>query len=185
MRALFLEGHAGQVAAGSDGLESLDAGDVGGAGQFLGEFVFVGGVAGDEAEEEVAAAADHVAFADFGPFADVLLEGAEDGFLLGFEADDGEEGDFPAEAGRVCVGVVASDDAGFFEAAHAAEAGWGGDFGAAGEFDVGHAAVDLQLGEDAAVDGVELWGFGGAELHGDGSSCKPWSLPRWTQEYYA
>ena len=122
----------------------------------LGELVFVGGVARDEPEQEVAAAADHVALADFGPGGDQLFEGGEDGIFLAVQADDGEEGDLPAQRLRIGVGMIAADNAGFLQAADAAQAGRGGDAGAAGELDVGHAAVGLQFGEDPAVDSVQF-----------------------------
>ena len=52
--------------------------------------------------------------------------------------------------------MIALDEAGLFQRAHPPQAWRRGDLGAAGEFDIGDAAVGLQFGEDAQVDGIEL-----------------------------
>jgi hypothetical protein len=67
-----------------------------------------------------------------------------------------EDGDVVAERGCSELGVVARDDAGLLERANPAQAGWRRDAGAAGELDVGHAAVVLQVAQDPPVDLVEL-----------------------------
>ena len=54
------------------------------------------GVAGNQLQQKIAATADHVALAHLGPGADVLLERGQHGFFLAVQADDREEGDFPA-----------------------------------------------------------------------------------------
>jgi hypothetical protein len=51
--------------------------------------------------------------------------------------------------------MVAADQASLFEAADTTQAGGGRDAGAAGEFDVGHAPVGLEFGQDPPVDGIE------------------------------
>ena len=116
----------------------------------------MGGVAGDKAEDEVAAAADHVALAQFGPVGDRGFELGEHAGGLALQADQGEEGDRPADERGLEDGAVAADDALLLEAADAAQAGRGGNADAAGELDIGHAAVRLQLAQDAAVGSVQF-----------------------------
>jgi hypothetical protein len=52
--------------------------------------------------------------------------------------------------------VVAADIARLLQRAHPAQAGRGRYADAAGQLDIGHAAVVLQFGEDLAVDWIEL-----------------------------
>ena len=150
-----LERHASLGAAGPDRLQRLHPGDMRRFGQPPRHLVLVQGVARDQPQQEVAATPDHVAFTDLGPAADQTLERRQHGLLLALQPDDGEEGDLPAELLRVCVRMIAAHDAGFLKAAHSAQARWGGDPRAAGEFDVRHAPVGLKLGQDAPVNLVE------------------------------
>ena len=113
------------------------------------------GVARHQLQQEITAAANHVTFAHFRPASHQRLEGGKDGLLLAVQADDGEEGDLPAQLLRVGVGLVAADDARLFQPAHPAQARRGGDAGAARQFNVGDPAIRLQLEQNAAVDGVQ------------------------------
>ena len=61
------------------------------------------------------------------------------------------------------MGAVAGDVAGLFEPLHADQARAGRQAHGVGQIDVGHAAVLLQLRQDAQVQAVELEGFS----HGD------------------
>jgi hypothetical protein len=53
--------------------------------------------------------------------------------------------------------VIAADETGRFEGAHATQAGRRRDADAPRQRDIGHAPVRLQELQDAAVDTVELW----------------------------
>src|SRR3546814_2218949 len=75
---------------------------------------------------------------------------------ISVQPDHGKHGDAVAELLRVEFGMVAADIAGLFEGAGPPQAGRGGDADPLGEFDIGHAPVGLQVGEDLAVDQVEL-----------------------------
>ena len=66
-----------------------------------GQRVLMRRVARHQAQQEIAAAADHVALAHLRPVADHALEGGEHRLLLAFQPDQGEEGDLPAERRRV------------------------------------------------------------------------------------
>src|SRR5690348_5401378 len=68
----------------------------------------------------------------------------------------GKDGDAETEQFRIDVGVISPDESGFLERAHAPEAGRRRDAGALGEIDIGHAAIGLQVTQDASIDLVEL-----------------------------
>jgi len=53
--------------------------------------------------------------------------------------------------------MIAADDAGLFEGAHAAQAWRGRDLDAADELDIGHAPLRQQMPQYATVDTVELY----------------------------
>jgi hypothetical protein len=93
----------------------------------------VRGIAGHQLQQEIAAAADHVTLAHLGPGGDELFEGGEHGLALALQANDGEEGDLPAEAVRIGIGMVATDDAGLLQPADAAQARGRGNPGTAGQ----------------------------------------------------
>src|SRR3546814_17879371 len=57
---------------------------------------------------------------------------------------------------RIEVGVIAADEAGLLEGAHPAQAGRRRNAGVRGQFDIGHAAVRLQIVQDPPVDPVHL-----------------------------
>ncbi len=177
-----------QVAAGADRLQRLQPADVRHLGQAAGELVLLRGVARHQAQQEVAAAADHVALAHLRPVRHLRLEASQHRLLLAVEPDQGEERDRPAQRLRIGVAMVAADDAELLEPAHAAQAGRRRDAGAAGQLDIGHAAVLLELADDAAVDGVEFRRRGGlvCALHrggrciAQGSGREDWARhPGW------
>ena len=150
-----LQRHPGQDPAGADRLECLHPADRRRAGQALGQLVLMRGVARDQLQQEIAAAADHVALPHLGPAGDKLLERRQHHLLLAVQSDDGEEHDFPAEFLWLGVGVIATDHPGLLQPPHPPQAGWRGDAGAARQLDIGHPPIRLQLGQDAAVDRVE------------------------------
>ena len=80
----------------------------------------------------------------------------EIGFGLAVQADQGEHRNAVAQRLGAEVGVVALDDAGAFQSAHAAQTGRCRDAGPLGQLHVGHAAVGLQVAQNAPVDPVEL-----------------------------
>ena len=86
---------------------------------------------------------------------------------------------------RVGVGVVAADDAGLLQPADAAQAGRRGDAGAAGQLHIGHAAVGLQFGQDAAVDGVEVGRLGQAAASSCGGASVDGRAGRRPTQYYS
>ena len=80
----------------------------------------------------------------------------EVGILLAGQADKDEAGHLEAQRLAVQIGVIALDEAGLLQRAHAAQAGRRGDLGAARQFDIGDAAIGLQFGQNAQIDGIEL-----------------------------
>ena len=122
------------------------------------------GVARHQPKQEIAAAADHVALTHLGPFGAHGFEGGQHHLFLTFQPDDGEEGDLPAQLLRLGIGVVAADDAGLLQPADAAQARRRGDARPAGQLDIGHTAIGLQFGQDAAVDRVQ-YGCLGRRFH--------------------
>ena len=65
---------------------------------------------------------------------------------------------------RVEVGVIALDEAGLLQGAHAPQAGRRRDAHALRQLHVGHPPVSLQVGQDLAVDEVELHALHGNNL---------------------
>src|SRR6185312_3311065 len=153
--ASALQRHAREAATGADRLQGLHTADRGRTGQALRQEVLVRGVARYQLEQEVAASADHVAFAHFGPGGDQLLEGRQDRLLLAVQPDDGEERNLPAELLWIWIGVVPANDPGLLQPSHATQARRRRDAGPARQLHVGDAAVVLQLGQDLAVDRVQ------------------------------
>src|SRR5262249_46827069 len=109
----------------------------------------------DAFHHEVDLARRQVALAHDRPGADLLLERDEVGFRLAGQADEDEGGEVEAERLFVEQCAVASDEAGLFQGADPAEARRRRDAYPAGQLDVGHAAVVLQLVQDLPVDGVQ------------------------------
>ena len=107
-------------------------------------------------QQEVGLAGQHVALADLGPALHQGLEGAQVVLRLARQADLGEDGDAEAERRGVEVGVIAADEAGLLERAHAPQAGRRRDAGPLGQLDIGHAAVGLQVAQNVPIDPVEL-----------------------------
>src|SRR3546814_13052019 len=103
-----------------------------------------------------------------------MLEGDQCRLGWAVQPDHDNHGDAVADRLRFGCAMVAADIAGFFEGADPPQAGRGGDADPLGEFDIGHAPVGLQVGEDLAVDQVEL-----DALHG-----KFLSMTEYAQYYY-
>ena len=81
------------------------------------------GIARHQSQQEVAPAANHVALPHLRPGGHELLEAGQHSVFLAVETNNREESDLPAELLGVWVGVVAADDAGFFQRADPAQAG--------------------------------------------------------------
>ena len=77
-------------------------------------------------------------------------------FRLAGQPDLGEDRHRKAQRLGRESGVIAADETGFLERAHAPQTRRRGDTDAAGELDIGHAPVRLQMLQDAAVDTVEF-----------------------------
>ena len=107
-------------------------------------------------EDEVPAAPDHVALADLRPVTHGRLEVRKHVLGLTVEADEGEEQLLVAEFPGVDLGMIALDVAGRLEGTDTAQTRRRRDTGAAGELDIGHPSLVLQIAQDAAVDSVEL-----------------------------
>ena len=99
------------------------------------------------------------------PSGDQLLKSRQNSFPLAIESDDGKERNFPAELLRVAIGVIATDQAGFFQPADASQAGRCGDPGTPCQFDIRHPAVNLQLGKDPTVNRIQQGWFCGLQFH--------------------
>jgi hypothetical protein len=118
-------------------------------------------VRGHAFEDEVDLPRQHPAFAHQRLRTHEIFEGFEVGIGLAGEVDHGEDGHFVAETLFVEQRTITLDVAGLLERAHAPEAGRSGNADPAGELNVGHAAVILQLSKNLPVDGVETSGHGG------------------------
>ncbi|CAA7623893.1 Extracellular ligand-binding receptor (modular protein) [Magnetospirillum sp. LM-5] len=141
----------------ADGQAALDVADVGSRRQLGGqETLIIVPVMGDDLQQKVGLAGQHVALAHLGPGQHQLLECLEIGLGLAVQADMGENGDVEAQGVRLDLGVVAADIARLFQGADTAKAGRCGNAGTPRQFDVGHPTVGLQIRQDSAVDPVEL-----------------------------
>ena len=112
-------------------------------------------VDGDDFQQKIRFSGQHVSLPHLGPAGDPLLEGDEIGFGLARQSDEGEYGNPEAERLRRQGGMVAADNAGRLEGAHAAQTWRRRNADAAGELDIGDATLRLQFLQDAAVDTVE------------------------------
>ncbi len=110
----------------------------------------------DAMQQEVAIARDHPCLAHQRPLCRGSGERLQVGFRLVLEADHAEGNQIEAELRAVQHRVIAFDDAGFLELAHATQARRSRDSDPVGELDVGHSAVCLQLTQDLYVDGIEF-----------------------------
>ncbi len=132
-------------------------GDVGGRGEFGAEEALVAvPVGGDDLQYEIGLAREHMRLAYLGPTAHQLLERRQIAFGLARQPDLGKDGDRKPERFRRQGRVVAADQPRFLERAHPAQTGRRGNPDAAGELDIGHSPVGLQILQDAAVDTVQL-----------------------------
>ena len=136
-----------------DGRGEDEAGD----GIAVGEECFnesfeVGEVGGGDFEEEIVAAGEVVALADFFEGLDVVEEAVV--VLAGAaHADVGE--DFEAEGFAIDVDGAGAEDAGFFHLLEAFAGGGGGEADAAGEFGEAEAGVGLELAEELSSMDIE------------------------------
>ncbi len=162
---LDLERYARLVLGSPDRESGLDARDVLGRGQLLGdEGLKLRQVAGDAAQDEIHFARKHVAGAHLRPGADLVLERLEVGFGLAGEPDKGKGCHPEPESIRVEVGVIALDVAGLLERPHAAETGGCSDLHPLGQFDIRHAAIGLKLNQYLPIDCIELLSRHGVHL---------------------
>ena len=135
-------------------------------------------IARDKAQQEIPAAADHVAFAHLRPGSCQRFKCIQHALLLRFQADEREEHHLPAQRGGVYVGVVAANDGFFFQPAHTAQARWGGKIDAARKLHIRDAAILLEFRQNLAVQGIQ--GRLGGGFHGIGHrpSLLKTGLPR-------
>src|SRR6185437_15122560 len=113
-------------------------------------------VGGDDLEEKIRLAGEHVRFAYLGPTMGQRLEGLEIGLGLARQPDLGEDGDAEAQILRIDVGMISADEARLFERAHPAQARGCRNASPPGQLDIGHSAIGLQVAQDPAVDLVQL-----------------------------
>ena len=135
-----------------DGGGEDQAGDDGAVGeQGFNEGFEVGHGSGGDLEQEVVAAGEVVALADF--FEGVhVVEEAMVLRAVAAHADEGE--DFETESFAIDFDRVAAEDADLFHLAHALGSGGGGEADAAAEFGDAEAGVGLELGEELSAVGV-------------------------------
>jgi hypothetical protein len=119
-------------------------------------------------EQEIHFSRQHVALAHLRPAPDACLEGLEVGLFLAGQADEDEARHLIAQRPGIEIGVITFDVTRLFQGAHAAQAGGRRDLGPARQFDIGDAPIGLELGKDAAVDGVELGMGQGRGFRGKG-----------------
>ena len=112
-------------------------------------------IAGNDFQDEVDFAVEHMAFAHFGNVGDMRFEGGEVVLRLAAQRHHREDGNREAEAGGIEIGVIAADHTRFLQRADAAQAGRRGEADAFGELDVGHAPILLQMSEDLTIDPIE------------------------------
>ena len=113
-------------------------------------------VGGHAFQDEVDLAVQHVALAHERPGAAARLEGGEVRFGLADEAHHREDLHLEAQRAGIDLGVIAPDVAGFLERADPPQAGRCRDADPSRKLDVRHAAVGLKLGENLAVDRIQL-----------------------------
>ena len=154
-----VEGHARFILGAANDQRCLDAGDIVGGGQLLGqEALKCAQIGGDAFQDEIHLAIEHVTLAHQRPVAAAGLEGAQIRLGLALQADHREDLDFESELARVHIGMIAPDIALFLEGAHASQTGWRRDSDPSGQFDIGHAPIGLKFGKNLAVDLVEAGG---------------------------
>src|SRR5260221_1280054 len=152
-----VDGHAGIVFGCADGERRAHMRDIGRRGQLGGEEPLVAvPVDGDDLEQEVGLAGEHVRLAHLGPGERQGFERLQVRLGLARQPDLGEDGDAEAQQFRIDVGMISADEAGLLERAHAPQARRRRDARALGEIDIGHAATGLQVTQDASIDLVEL-----------------------------
>ena len=103
----------------------------------------------DDAQQVVGIAGHQVAFHYFGKIRDRRFERFQGGFRLLLQRYPDENADARSEFGRVEQGDPSQDDGRLFQSAHSGQAWRRRKADPFGEFDIGEAAVLLQLGEDA------------------------------------
>jgi len=108
------------------------------------------------AQQEVAVAGDHPGLPHDRPRLRPRGKGFQVRVGLPLQADHAEGDEIEAELRPVEERMIALDDPGFFELAHAAQAGRRGDADPLCEFDVRHAPVLLQFPQNFDVYGVQI-----------------------------
>jgi hypothetical protein len=103
---------------------SIDGGNVRRRRKLFGQLVLVGRIARHETQHEIVRTPRHMALAHLGPGADHLLEAGQYRIGLVVEPDQREEADFEAQGLAFKLGVIAFDEAGILQRAHAAQARW-------------------------------------------------------------
>src|SRR5580658_1108161 len=152
-----IDGHARLVFRGADRERRPYMGNIGGGGELRRQKPLIAvPVGGHDLQEKIGLTREHVHLAHLGPGEGQDLEGLEIRLRLAREADLGEDRDAEAQRLGIDVGVVAPNEAGLLERAHAPEAGRRRDAGALRQIDVGHATGRLQIAQNASIDLVEL-----------------------------
>jgi len=132
-------------------------GDIGCGGQGAGQEALIGvPVMGDDLQQEIGLARQHVAFTNFGPLGDGGFESAQIRIGLAVQSHLGKHGDVIPQGLGSDLGVIPFDKTGFFQGAYPPQAGRGRDSNPLGQIHVGHSAVSLQISENAAVDVIQL-----------------------------
>ena len=101
-------------------------------------------------------AGDQQAFQHLGDVAHQRLEVGETLGRVLVHRDAEQRHQAQAQLARIHQRVVAADQAGFFQRAHATQAGRGGQADAVGQFLVAHAAIALQGGENGAIVAIKF-----------------------------
>ena len=132
-------------------------GDVGRGRELGGEEALVTvPVGGDDLQEKIGFAGEHVGLADLGPGLRQRLEGLEIGLGLAAETHLSKHRDAETQRLGIDVGVIPPDKGGLLERTHAALAGRRRDAGALGQIDIGHAAIRLKIAQDPSIDLIKL-----------------------------
>ena len=121
-------------------------------GELADEFLEGGHVRRHALQNEVDLARQHPAFPHQRLLADKVLECLEIGIGLARQMHRGEHGDVEAEQPRIEQAAVTLDVTGLFQRPHPTQAGRRRDADPLGQFDIGDAAVGLDLGENLEVD---------------------------------
>jgi hypothetical protein len=104
-----------------------------------------------------------MALADQRPRTAARLKGAQIRFGLTDQTDIGENFDLKAKRAGIDFGVIPFNVSGIFQGPDTAQTRRCRDSDALSEFNVGHSAIGLQLGQDSSIDGIKScsghWAF--------------------------